>query len=381
MKNAQILGLSPYLSNAVGMNNSELDISIGGNTGNLLFAHAISLITNASTSAVAWESAHQSTEDVCFVVPLANQLNVEIDLAVLAEDFRKARQNIIGIGLGAQSASITDNPRELASQIPEGTREWLQAMKERAPSSCPNISMRGRFSLEVAKSLYDCNAYIVAGCPSNFISQCKWLGSLIIDRLRNPINRIAVAAGAPHFAYPDLESSLARIVQETEGIYICQHPIELLALGDKNLQVPRDYAQLVSSYLRIGTSPDDLIAWMRRYASYFLGASDWIHSMEKYDLVVGMRIHGVMAGIQAGIPGLCICIDSRTQELCETMQIPWVSAREYISGITTDDILSIVKSWDWMAYDRSRHDLCQVMSDFLDQNQVVKSEHLQQILS
>ncbi len=103
--------------------------------------------------------------------------------------------------------------------------------------------------------------------------------------------------------------------------------------------------------------------------------------MEKYDLVVGMRIHGVMAGIQAGIPGLCICIDSRTQELCETMQIPWVSAREYISGITTDDILSIVKSWDWMAYDRSRHDLCQVMSDFLDQNQVVKSEHLQQILS
>ncbi len=382
MKNAKILGLSSFVSDAIGLDNNQLNTSIGGNTGNLLFVHSIREITNASPFAVSWGGfAHKSTEDVCFVVPLANQLNKGIDLGGLAKDFSKVQQPIIGIGLGAQSPAITDDPAILARQLPPGTREWLQVMKGRAPSSSPSICMRGSFSLEVAKSLYDCDAYVVIGCPSNFINPNKSLGMLIRERLRNAVNRVAVAAGAPHFNFPKLEACLSRIVQETDGIYICQHPIDLLALGNINLQASKPYALKVSEYLQIGSSFEDVLAWMKRYSVYYLGASDWINSMTKYDLVVGMRIHGVMAGIQAGIPGLCICIDSRTQELCETMHIPWVSAQDYTSGITIEQIISILNGWDWTQFDTTRLKLCKAMNEFLDQNLIIKSPHLGKILA
>lgn len=381
MKNAKILGLSSFVSDAIGLNNNQLNTAIGGNTGNLLFVHSIRELTNASPFAASWGVAHQSTEDVCFVVPLANQLNKGFDLGSLAKDFSKVQQPIAGIGLGAQSGSITDDPASLARQLPAGTRDWLQVMKERAPTSFPSICMRGEFSLKVAKSLYDCDAYVVTGCPSNFINPNKSLGMLIRERLQKPVNRVAVAAGAPHFNFPKLEACLSRIVQETDGIYICQHPIDLLALGNINLQASKPYALKVAAYLQIGSTFEDVIAWMKRYSVYYLGASDWINSMAKYDLVVGMRIHGVMAGIQSGIPGLCICIDSRTQELCETMHIPWVNAQDYISGISVDQIVSILKSWDWSQFDTTRLKLCKTMNEFFDQNMIKKSPHLAKILA
>lgn len=40
-----------------------------------------------------------------------------------------------------------------------------------------------------------------------------------------------------------------------------------------------------------------------------------------------MRIHGTMLALQAGTPALCIVHDSRTEELCEIMKIPYIHAR------------------------------------------------------
>jgi hypothetical protein len=168
------------------------------------------------------------------------------------------------------------------------------------------------------------------------------------------------------------------MVEETNGAYICQAPVDLIALGNNNLTASYSYAKKASSYFGIGSSAEEVVEWMGVHSRYYLDALEWIESMKQFDLVVGMRIHGVMAGIQAGTPSLCICIDSRTQELCETMHLPWVDAREHRSGIALDEISSVLKSWDWGRYDSTRMDLYRKTIDFFDKNKIINHPTIDQ---
>lgn len=46
---------------------------------------------------------------------------------------------------------------------------------------------------------------------------------------------------------------------------------------------------------------------------------------DKTDFMFGTRIHGTILGLCAGLPSMCIAIDSRTYELCEQMNIPYIN--------------------------------------------------------
>src|SRR5690606_1779062 len=63
-------------------------------------------------------------------------------------------------------------------------------------------------------------------------------------------------------------------------------------------------------------------------AKIYSSAPYWIDDMLKYDLVIGMRIHGAIAAIQAGKLGVCVAFDSRTLELCQTMGYPYIDAND-----------------------------------------------------
>ena len=58
----------------------------------------------------------------------------------------------------------------------------------------------------------------------------------------------------------------------------------------------------------------------------------------KFDFVVGPRIHGVILGLQTGIPSLCIVHDSRTLELCQTLKVPYVMAGDIIKGVSLAEL-------------------------------------------
>jgi len=45
-------------------------------------------------------------------------------------------------------------------------------------------------------------------------------------------------------------------------------------------------------------------------------------------LMTGTRVHGTVVGLLAGLPSLCLAIDSRTYELCEQLCIPFVDCME-----------------------------------------------------
>ncbi len=354
----------------------------GGNTGNLLFTHALTQILDTELKSLPWGDAcsEYSPETHCLVVPLANNLGPHCDLKKLSALFERSPLPMVGIGLGAQGPISGIDP----SSIPEGSWKWFQTLASKAPGESPNISLRGSLTQEVISKKGFAKHCIVTGCPSNFINPSGTLGQIIGRRAFNPIGRIVVAAGNPHLKrFAKLEESLTRLVQDTDGTYVCQHPLDMVALSqqDSENSVEIKSLFLYNRYLRPDLDPDSFVRWMRRYSYSFSYVPEWIRSMRKHDFVIGTRIHGVMAGIQAGIPSVCLCIDSRTRELCEKMMIPWLDANNYREGIRIEDALERIKQWNWKEFDTNRSNLAQQLSDFLRSNHVSTGKRLSDIIS
>jgi len=60
--------------------------------------------------------------------------------------------------------------------------------------------------------------------------------------------------------------------------------------------------------------------------------------MKRYDFVLGTRFHGAMAAIQSGVPALIITHDSRTQELCEFLNIPFIKDEDFSEEMTVSQL-------------------------------------------
>lgn len=365
-----LYGTSPYIPDAQFLTADELFRQSGGNTGNLLFCHAISRMLNVGTASIAWgaDISGLRSEHDCLVMPLANQLGAHVDLANLAEKMRDVHVPMVGIGLGAQGPIGGID----GDSIPEGSWEWLRALTSKAASDRPNVALRGQttFDLVASKGLDD--RCIVIGCPSNFINPSATLGREIYRRRANGLRRIAVAAGNPFLPqFKKLEQSLVKLMEEGDGMYVCQHPVDMLRLqrGEYG-QISRKNYMTYRDYICPELDDDSFLLWFRRYAHAFTSVPEWLSVLNGFDVVIGTRIHGVMAAIQAGLPGICLCIDSRTLELCRTMLIPHVDANDYRNGVSRAEIFEILRQWEWRDYDANRVALANRLVKFFKDNKL-----------
>ncbi len=377
---AHIFGTSPFIPDAAIIDSDEFFKLSGGNTGNLVFCHAISRIFNTDANSYSWgsELKHLNKSSDRLVVPLANQLGSHVDLAKLADVFSNISIPLIGVGLGAQGPISGIDP----NSIPDGSWKWLKAMISNAPCEQPNISLRGELTLEAIRSKGMAQHCIVTGCPSNFINPSNMLGREIYRRRGNGLRRIAVVAGNPFLPqFRILEQSLVKLMESNDGVYICQHPLDMvrLSLGE-NISIERNNMISYRDYINPTLSEDKFLEWFRRYSYSYSSVPEWILAMKRFDVVVGTRIHGVMAGIQAGVPSVCLCIDSRTLELCQTMGIPYLNSNDYKHGISLEIIESCLKKWDWNSYDDMRQILAKRFDQFSSWNGLVTHGALHKII-
>ena len=350
----------------------------GHNTGNFAFTHAI------RRQVVGWGDAiHEGARatpdrmreagDIC-VIPGANKLGRHADLGKMAELLEAADLPTVVLSLGAQSNVDYGIP-----ELPEGTVRWVRAVVDRSPAGCANIGVRGEFSRDVL-SAYGFENVRIVGCPSLFLSPSPALGRSIERRVGAAPRRVAVAAGGPRWKHlARIEQSLTRMVTTTDGAYVCQAPHAMLALahgdatelGDEELDACREY---VDREMSLG----GFRAWVRRFAVAFYDVPEWIEFLRAFDFVIGTRIHGVLLGLQAGIPALCVVSDSRTRELCETMAIPHVLAREHAGGFRRDELMPIFESrFDSDEFDANRSRLAAAYCMLLQENRLVPDPALQ----
>ena len=82
-----------------------------------------------------------------------------------------------------------------------------------------------------------------------------------------------------------------------------------------------------------------------------------------------------MLGLQVGVPGLCIVHDSRTQELCETMKVPFVLASQVQSGVTRKQLTELIQ-FDPVEFDENRVRLAKNYVSFLESNKLQPADYL-----
>jgi hypothetical protein len=361
-KRIALIAPSLSVADAAQNNADHLFELCGGNTGNFAFVFALHQLLSPHADVLPWEVDAETVKrryDV-IVFACANQLGLHTDLGWLADHLSAMDRPIIAVGLGAQ-ADDTSRPVELTA----GTRRWLDVIADSAPSSAPNIGVRGLYTQSQLQLLGHAARGAVIGCPSNLINPSPALGrSIELKFAAAAIERVAVPAGLHHWQdLQCIEEWLADLVESCSGTYVAQSEIDMIRLArDEADAIAPDILEQLRIYIRPKLSTADLVRWMRRYATTFIDAASWMDAMRKFDFVVGPRFHGVMLGIQAGVPGAVIAHDSRTFELCQTMGIPVRDHKEITDKFGIHDLRSMFP-FDGAAYDQKRATLAQTLAN------------------
>ena len=351
----------------------------GGNTGNFAYIRGLREIIGGPCEHFGWDTPPEVVREKCNVVVLAcaNQLGPHTDLGHFAKHLENIGLPILAFGLGAQAKSFDDN-----TTLTDGTRRWVEVLGAHAPAATPNIGVRGEFTRQVLEKLGLGDRASITGCPSNFIN----LDGALCDKLESRYNaasvsRVAVAAGLPF--WPELqkiEEALADIVDSTQGIYVAQHEINMIRLARNEFDaIDAKTFSLLNRYIRPNLSEAEFILWCKRNAVCFIDAASWMEALRNVDFVVGPRFHGVMLAIQAGTPGGVIAHDSRTLEMCQTMQIP-VRHFKDIEVAITPDVLGSLFEFDARAYGRRRIELGLRSIDILQSGGVSPATRLQALV-
>ena len=281
---------------------------------------------------------------------------------MLADMLDQASLPIVAIGLGAQAKDLQSRV-----ELTAGTKRWLQVVAAHAPSGGPNIGVRGEFSRQQVERYGAGDRAAITGCPSNLINTDPGLPAKLGEKYRSAkFERIAVPAGLQ--LWPQLkaaEQALADLVELTSGLYVAQSELDMIRLARGEFdRIELKTLGILRDYIRPKLSHDEFRTWCNRYAICFNDAASWMESMRKFDFVVGPRFHGVMLAMQAGSPGGVVAHDSRTFEMCETMNIPVCKHHDLPARIDAEALRSLFV-FDPLAYERKRTELGRRYADIL----------------
>lgn len=371
-----IYGLNPSLENYALETTFNLYKKIGYNTGNLVFHHAIRSHIQDIFTSFPWgdENPINFEKDVIGIIPCANQLSEDQKLEWFYNIIKNFQTPLIAIGLGAQSNLNFDIPK-----LDQGTINWVKSIFDHSITKNPNVSLRGEFTRQVMEHYGLGDKTVVLGCPSLFINPNPHLGQIISQRIKEP-QKIAVISGHPAWIEnAQIENYLAQLVSMTGGSYIGQSGYEMMQLtrGEAE-QIKATMLEECRNYIFPNMTMDNFIHWSKKYGNLFFDIIAWMEYLKKFDFVIGMRIHGIILALQSGIPALCIVHDSRTLELCRTMMIPYVLAKDLSVKLNKCELIKLLK-FDPENFDQNRSKLCKNYINFLKNNFLSVSHWLEEI--
>lgn len=346
------LGL-PYVSSlpdAYAADAQALRRDTGANFGNDVFRHALkSILSGIDTyTRLSFRDFEPAPPAEIIVLSCANWIgtsdNHERSNLARLRQLERSEAPIVPFGLGVQAPH---GARDLA--FGPGTRALVALLSARAES----ISVRDAFTRETLGHMGADNV-IVTGCPSNFINLRPDLGRSIAAKAaadRNVRTIISEVQGG-HEASATILRHCAAYAREYPAFYVLQSGFCLAWLLGESEAVPPLYRGEAE--------------FLRRHAVHFCGAEAWLDFARTCGLAFGMRIHGTMAPLQAGVPSLLIEHDTRTSGLAATMGIPSLSTADFLGASRADLMARIAEVMG--AYDARRRVLAERMRDHVEAN-------------
>lgn len=365
-----------------------MDLS-GANLGNFAFRHALRFLV-ADFDAyrperyIAYHAAAGRGEVTGAIVSCANWLGTSAQDEAAnrnrARAFAATDTPTVCFGLGVQAR---------AGEVPElgpETRRLAEVLAERAAL----LSVRDTLTQRTLERIGITNT-VVTGCPSNFINPDRDLGARIRARARalraglgadgggndggsaggndggdwRRVRSLVCEFSGGHAASGKVLADTLRLMAHSPAFLVLQSP-ELLAF------VLRETDALPPPYLAANPfAPDEdrLRQVLRACALHFASVEGWMDFARTCDIAFGMRIHGTMLPLQAGVPAMLVSHDARTAGLGAHMAIPQVSAQDFaaLSRAGPGALLEAIDT-AMAGYDARRAELARVMCDYLRTN-------------
>lgn len=366
-----ILGTPGYVRDPQRFDNETLLKVLGANSGNLMFQYAASQIIDAPQVHVSLaETPYGDTAALrgaaALVFPAANHLRLGADWTGLANYIGNLKLPVIVLGLGAQSPKLGGESDTIAAlKADPQVMRLVDVLREKAAF----VSVRGPYSQTVCAAL-GLSGTEVLGCPSALLNPDPQAGAAMERRLKAvrdrlsadpaaPV-RLAVTAAAPFEIRPDppkrdLERRLFGWAMANEGLYVQQSGgVAAMQAADGHwYKLDRNARRSITAVMAPEADAVDVWAYMARNGRFYLSAPAWRDEMREMDLVIGTRLHGNMAALAAGTPGIIIAHDSRTGELGQTMHLPHL---DFEAAMAAPDLATALRhvAFDGAAFDAWR---------------------------
>ncbi|MFG6082304.1 polysaccharide pyruvyl transferase family protein [Paracoccus litorisediminis] len=340
---------------------------IGHNNGNLAFVHAVKNQVDAEIIHFGWGASPDriNNEVDYLVIPCANQLGKQTNLANSARNLSKIKKPIVAIGLGAQSKSF-----DADVELSEGTRAWLDVLIENGQRhGIQNIYTRGPYTSDQIRKLTGAET-VANGCPTHFINPRGDLGRRIqANWERHPLpQRIAVAGGHEAWAnVREIEQQLISMMMDPQfpGVYIVQSMANMIKISRglydeiESEDLERLHRHTVPHY-----SLEQFKSWAQNYARSYYDVAAWMDELRRHDLLIGPRFHGAQLAIQAERMACTVTIDSRTEEMCRETGVPYLRAADLKEPLTRASLRKLIK-FNGAQYDKHRASKCARYVSFL----------------
>ncbi len=341
--------------------------ALGANSGNLMFQYAASLMVDAPVTHIGVSEtpysdvpAMQATRKT--FVPAANHLRDNSNWKGLNNFLSSINKPLIVLGLGAQSPKIGGETETLEAL--RGNAEVMRMIdifRERAEF----VTVRGDYTRTICAELGLEDVHVL-GCPSAMINPDPALGRGMETRLRiattSDAPRIAVTAAAPFeiredVPKRDLERRLFAWVMDGDGLYVQQSGGRdaMRATNGRWYEMDRNARASITAVMAPDREPIDIWAYMAKGGRFYTSALEWRDDMRDIDVCLGTRLHGNMAAIAGGTPGVIIAHDSRTGELGQTMHLPRLDMADVMAAGSLQEALSKI-AFDGAAFDRWRQE-------------------------
>lgn len=308
---------------------------VGENLGNLAFWHASQLFFDNSYSFVGWDGKinhiNFKKKINLLLFPAANWLNEKSDLSCLAELIRTFNVPCIIFGLGSQSDSENEIPR-----LKHGTIDFLTEISKRTPL----LFLRGEFTKKVCEH-YGVTNTVTTGCPTLLINNDRNLGKTIENKFSLPINNVAIQTSIHKESLRKTEQTLVEYIYKNNGSYIVQDPDSLLRLisNQQLTQIDEIYINVYQQFCMPNETLENFKQFICKQGKYYISINSWINDNRRFTHSIGFRIHGTMLSLMATTPSICLCHDTRTNELCKIMQIPFYNNSELPDNYSVEELL------------------------------------------
>lgn len=287
----------------------------GLNTGNIVYVEALKEELHIEKVLPLSDEGmeHFNARDYIGVLPCANMIGL-YDYGCTekwCEIIKKIPFPVVLIGIGAQSTRECNTPEKLMKVLPEEKKRALREMFERVTS----IGVRGDFTAECLE-LIGIKNYRVIGCPSLYHNmQAEWseLKQASGERCVMNLNTSG-----------KMSTKLLELGMRCDASWVMQGMEEMPRTVYEGCSI--DEAHLIRRFPKSSCKPHELEAYMRSKARMFFELPDWNAYMQENDFSFsfGSRFHGNIAAIRNGVPALWITHDSRTQELVDIFNLPYL---------------------------------------------------------